>query len=187
MPDEHPSAHAGAHRPGPHPPGPSRPAAHTSEPATEPTAAQPTPAPALPALSSSDAEPLGNLSLCFRLHGPEDDVIRMIERLSRELPITVCVDAYATLPDVVWDAFPPNFLSKSERDLVREDLRLSTTAEIARTLHLSHKTIHSYRTHIRKQFLGIATAQRPAWMQAWLRRYPGVSASTRAAAQGGQP
>lgn len=110
----------------------------------------------------------------LRLYGPEADLVPLIERLTRELPVVLFVDAFTPLPDAVWEAFPPNFLSASERALVREDLCLYSTAEIARRLHFTRNTISTYRRRIREQFSSIAPEQRPGWMHAWLRRYPGL-------------
>ncbi|GAB4208519.1 MAG: hypothetical protein OHK0022_38190 [Roseiflexaceae bacterium] len=117
--------------------------------------------------------PLGSVSFDIRLNGPERGVIRLIELLSREVPVNLCIDPYITLPDSVWHQFPGDFLTETERNIVREDLRLNNTPEIARLLHLSTKTIIGYRSTIRTKFLGIPPALRPAWMDAWLRRYPG--------------
>ncbi|GAB4207934.1 MAG: hypothetical protein OHK0022_36800 [Roseiflexaceae bacterium] len=130
---------------------------------------------------------LGTLSMEIRLNGPEQDSIRMIKYLSQELPVILCVEAFVTLPDEVWSQFPERFLNRSERNIVREDLRLNSTNEVSRILHMTTRTINYYRSNIRSQFLSIPPEQRPAWMDAWLRRYPGVRPDPAGPPEGSDP
>ncbi|HEU4321910.1 MAG TPA: hypothetical protein VFS21_02065 [Roseiflexaceae bacterium] len=62
-----------------------------------------------------------------------------------------------------------------QKEIVRADLRHTKRRLIAQQLCISPNTITAYRTSIRKKFLALPEEQRPVWVQAWLRHFPGAA------------
>ena len=70
---------------------------------------------------------------------------------------------------------PGTGLSLRDRVLMSLDLEDIPTEEIAQWMKVKLYTLYTYRNRIRKKLLKLDRSEHPAWVTAWLRRFPGSS------------
>ncbi|GAB4216620.1 MAG: hypothetical protein OHK0022_57970 [Roseiflexaceae bacterium] len=108
-----------------------------------------------------------------QLHGSLERILAIVEEIAQNPKVEIELGDNEELPPEFWEQVPVRVLNATEQALVREDLRSIKSEQIARTLGISPSTISAHRTNIRRKFNIMPEHRRPAWVQAWLRRFPG--------------
>ncbi|HEU4323124.1 MAG TPA: hypothetical protein VFS21_08220 [Roseiflexaceae bacterium] len=157
---------------------PATPAPPPDEPPAEPPDEPPTP---WRVLDPDWRPPQTSLLVVMQLYGMPEQVLAAIEQVAGRTDLVLQMETAIELPASAWDQLPPKLLTPVQQAIVREDLRNTKRTLISQKLHVSPNTITAYRTQIRRRLLGLPAHQRPVWVMAWLRRFPGNTPSPRRA------